>query len=698
MKATNTKAELVSATAGSVQPPCQAACPIYQDARGYLAFIAQGRFNQALKLIRGVNPLPSICGTICAHPCETKCRRGQVDEPLSIRALKRFAVEYGGDTALPFAVETRHREKVAIIGSGPAGLTAAYDLALKGYPVTIFEREGKPGGVPATIIPRYRLPSEVIQQDIDAILSLGVELQTHKELGKNFSLDDLERQGYQAILLSPGLPVSRGLRIPGAEANGVLLALPFLKAVNEGEKPIEPGKTVIVIGGGNVAIDVARSARRLGTKAVRLVCLESRKEMPAFPWEIEEAIEEGIEVGNCGWGPKRIVAENGSVAGLECIQCASVFDAQGRFNPTYCEDITTFVAGDTILFAIGQGAELTFLKDMGVKLTERGQLVIDPDTLATSRPGVFACGEVVTGPGTAVQSMASGRKAALSIDRYLRKENLRGGDFQPPVLANLLDTTIENIKRQPRQKVPVLSVEKRITNVRQIELGYTEQLAIQESRRCLSCGLGAELVREKCSICLTCVRVCPYHVPVVTAPGTVDIRTEQCQSCGICPGECPAKAISFGMPLVTDMASRIERALEKLTPAHPRILVFYCHYGVHNPTSFNKSASSHHYHVELIDVPCLSKIDINHLLQAFELGAEGVLIAGCGAEDCLYSQGLAWLKRRVESTQKILADTGLGKERLEVLSEPLSDFSQFDRLLTDFTTRMRGMRQSLLNK
>jgi NADPH-dependent glutamate synthase beta subunit-like oxidoreductase/coenzyme F420-reducing hydrogenase delta subunit len=675
-----------------VQPPCQGACPIHQDVRGYLAAIARGDFDQALRIIRETNPLPFVCGTICAHPCETECRRGQVDQPLSIRVLKRFAVERGRDL-LPTPVETRRDQKVAIIGSGPGGLTAAYDLTLKGYKVTIFEREGALGGALQLVIPLYRLPREVLQKDIDAILSLGVEVKTGMELGKDFSLDDLEQQGYKAVLLGLGLPLSRGLRIPGVEARDILLALPFLKAVNRGERPLEPGREVIVVGGGNVAMDVARSARRLGAKKVRLVCLETREEMPAFPWEIEEAMEEGIEIHYCGWGPKRILEQEGKVAGLECMRCLAVFDAQGRFNPSFCEEETTVLEGDTVILAIGQAADISFLKDMGVSLNERGQLLFDPETLATSRAGVFACGEMTTGPGTAVQSMASGRKAAQSIARYLEGEPLVVPQPQLEVLGELLSSIKENIKRQERQKTPMLAVEQRVSNFHQIELGYTEELAIREARRCLSCGAGAEWLEEKCSFCLTCVRVCPYQVPVVTTWGSINIRIEQCQSCGICLSECPAKAIAFRMPEVENIIARLEQTLKGLSgdKGEPVVLGLYCNYGVYEPTHFLEQVRVNHPNVGLVALPCLSKVEVNHLLKAFELGADGVLVAGCSERDCIYRDSIPWARRRVEAARKLLKEAGWEEERLTMYELLPLPSDKFDQALTEFLSRLKAL-------
>ncbi|MCL0059687.1 FAD-dependent oxidoreductase [Dehalococcoidia bacterium] len=530
----------------SLIPPCQNACPIHQDVRGYIALMAQGRLEEAMAVIRETNPLPSICGTICAHPCEDKCRRSEIDKALAIRGLKRFVVENSGDRQVSGMPAETREEKVAIIGSGPAGLTAAHDLAMMGYRVTVFEREDTVGGAIRLAIPAYRLPTATIQRDIDAIAALGVEFRTGVELGKNLTLDGLKEEGYRAILLSTGLPESRSLPIPGVDLEGVLLALPFLKAARNGESLIRPGAEVIVVGGGNVAMDVARTARRFGAGAVRVVCLESREEMPASPWEIDEALEEGIEIDYCSQGPNRVVESEGKITGLECKACLRVFDEEGRFNPSFCEEDLTIVRGDVVILSIGQEANIDYLADMGVGLNHRGQLMCDRKTLATSRDGVFACGEVITGPGLAVEAMASARNAALAIAHYL-EGTVPTPEPEPAVIGDLVDTVKAAVRQQERREVPLLDAEQRWDNFIPIELGYTEEMAVCEARRCLSCGAGAEWVRDKCAFCLNCVRVCPYEVPVITESGSIDIRVEQCQACGICYGACPGNAIAFKM-------------------------------------------------------------------------------------------------------------------------------------------------------
>lgn len=659
------------------QPPCQAACPIHQDVRGYLAFIAQGQLDQALQVIRETNPLPSICGTICAHPCENQCRRGKVDEPLSVRALKRLAVEQGNLSRM-VALQRASERKVAIIGSGPSGLTAAHDLIQMGYGVTIFEREQGLGGALNAFVPQYRLPRAVIERDIEGILALGVEARTGVALGRDITIPELKRQGYSAILLSLGLPLSRGLRIPGIEHPDVILALPFLREVNEQPgRPLCQGRRVIVIGGGNVAIDVARSALRTGATEVQLVCLESDAEMPAFPWEIEEAVEEGIGIA-CSWGPKRIMHEDGRISGLETMRCTAVFDDQGRFNPSFCEDDLGLIEGDMVIIAIGQAADLSCLEGSGVQLNDRGQIAFDPHSLATSEDGVFTCGEVITGPGTAVQAMACGRRAALCIDRYLAGESIPP-PAEPVALEPLAEEVIDRIKKIGRQRLPVLPVSQRVENFDQVDLGYDRQAATREACRCLSCGAGAYLIEDKCAVCLTCLRLCPYMVPVLSDHSSVRIRNEQCQACGICVGACPAGAIGFGMATVEDIPTRLREALagKSMSPTEHNVAVFLCSYGA----SLAESPAQMPSGVSIITVPCIIKINSRHLLQAFELGAESALVVGCAELDCPYERGSFWTQRNVDSAREALVQLGMPSQSLRLVRFSQADFQELSQSL-----------------
>jgi len=669
----------------NVIPPCQAACPLHQDVRDYLLAIATGDFDRALAIIKETNPLPSICGTICAHHCEDECRRNDVDRPPSIRALKRFAVENSAVKAPPSGAAPGSKGKVAVIGGGPSGLTAAYDLARQGCAVTVYDREPSMGGAVRHYIPLYRLPDGVIDQDIEEIAAQGVEFKTGFELGGNLSLDDLEKEGYKAILIALGLPVSRGLDIPGAEGEGIYYALDFLKNVKRHDFRFEGNPTVIVVGGGNVAMDVARSAVRCGAGAVKVVCLESSDEMPAFPWEIEEAKEENVEFNNC-WGPRAVIRENGKITGLEMIQCCCVFDKEGRFNPTYNEECKNFITGDVIIFAIGQGGDPKPLQGQ-VDLDERGRLVFDRKTMSTSRPGVFACGEMVTGPGTAVQSMKSGRVAAQAILAYLEGKDFNSEALEEPAALEKLDPAVaEKVTRVTRNPLPMIPPAERVKHFQQAEHGFDAATTINEARRCLTCIAGAERIDELCANCLTCVRVCPYDVPVINEEGTVSIRSEQCQACGLCLSICPAYAIKFRAPLVEEAAAAIEPAVKGLmqrSGSGPAVLLITCGYGPFALPEIKGFATDN---MALVRYPCVAKIDTVHLLKALEAGIDGIIVAGCKEEEqsaCPHKDAAGWIQKRIAHVNSLLEELGLGAGRVAYLELAFSEAGDFGRIMEE---------------
>ncbi len=540
--------------------PCMTACPVHTQAGRYVALIAQGRYEDAYRYARAPNPFASVCGRVCGHPCETACRRGQLDAPISIRALKRFLTErYGPESRNPLDVfpdkpPVTHEEKVAVIGAGPAGLSAAHDLALLGYPVTVFDAAPVPGGMLHLGIPEYRMPRDVLQAQVREILDLGPELRLNSRLGKDFTFAELRRQGYKAFLLAFGLHRSRDLNIPGHELDGVVKGVDFLLNVNLGYR-FSIGRQVVVIGGGNVAIDVARSALReqqrstrealasvllpdrlpenemnvamkelmdvsraalrMGARRVHLVCLESREEMPAFEEEIEEGMEEGLEI-HPSLGPKRFVGQGGKLEGLETIRCTSVFDAQHRFNPVFEAGTENIIPCDTAILAIGQTSDLSALApEEKIETTRQGTVKIDPETLMTSALGIFAAGDIAFGPRLIISAVADGKKAAEQIDRYLR-----GGAWQPKpryVQITVLDhhEMAERYDEYSRLAVPVIPIDRR-TGVAEVETGYTEEQARNEASRCLQCWVntifdGNEAEGTECILCGGCVDVCPEN-------------------------------------------------------------------------------------------------------------------------------------------------------------------------------------------
>ena len=474
-----------------VYAPCEHTCPVNVDAVGYIALIAEGRFEEALSLIRQRNPLPGICGRVCHHPCEVKCKRGDIDGPVAIASLKRFVADYG----IRFGVETRvtvsqpKYEKVAIVGSGPAGLTSAFHLAKQGYKVTIFEALPVAGGMLVTGIPEYRLPREVVHRDIEFITSLGVEIKTNTPIGKDLSIDDLFEQGYKAVFIAIGAHKGQRLGVAGDDLEGVFDGVSFLRDMNLGKNLRLEGK-VAVIGGGNVAIDAARSALRLGAKEVSVIYRRSRQEMPANVEEIAEAEYEGVKIIYLA-APTRILSESGRVKSMECIRMElGEYDASGRRRPIPIRGSEFLMDIDAVIAAIGQLPDLSLLlPDSGLETTKGQTFVVDPVTLATSRPGIFAGGDVVTGPATVIEAIAAGEKAAISIGRYLRGKSMTEDRLRQPEKRVEIPRAVETPEEKGRVRIPTLALKRRLGGFEEVNLGYSTEMAIEEAKRCLRCDL-----------------------------------------------------------------------------------------------------------------------------------------------------------------------------------------------------------------
>ncbi|NPV14230.1 FAD-dependent oxidoreductase [candidate division WOR-3 bacterium] len=488
--------------------PCRLACPAGVNAQGYVALTRARKFREAYLLVRERLPFVGVCGRVCHHPCEQECNRKEIDEAVAIRSVKRFLFDWvEKNEPVPYKKEegavSGSGARVAVIGAGPAGLTCALDLTLKGYQVTVFEKSEKPGGMMRWGIPAYRLPREVLDKEIQLIVDAGVELKLNSPVSSTAELEQLLKDGYQAVFVALGCHKSRTLTIPGMDLKGVWHAVEFLRAVNGGtEGNVQIGRRVVVIGGGNVAVDCAMCAKRLGAEEVTMVCLEKREEMPAHPWEIEEALTDGVKLMP-GWGPKAIRGENGVVSGLETVECVRVFDQEHRFNPEFNQKNTGFVPGDTVIVAIGQAVAAEGFD--GIERGPAGTWKVDPVSLAVQGlKGVFAGGDMVSGPASVIEAVQAGHEAAISIERFLKGEDLTVGRAQPkPLPAKLEESAAARwgkIEKKTRKKEAVLEGEKRLGGWVEINRGFDEETAVREAERCLDCGV--------CSECLQCVAAC----------------------------------------------------------------------------------------------------------------------------------------------------------------------------------------------
>lgn len=606
---------------------CQVACPVRTDSRGYVRAIAEGRFEDAYLIARGPNPFASICGRVCGAPCEAACRRGQVprvddegqfvskDRPVAIRALKRFVCEmHGPESRSPAVVLDRienfdaavdanaeeiaslvrsamdgrirraEGQRVAIIGAGPAGLSAAHDLALLGLAPVVFETEPVPAGMLAVGVPAYRLPREVITREVEVIQALGVEIRCGVTVGQDVSFASL-RSDYSAVILAVGAKSSRGLGLPGEGGPRVYGGVDLLRAVALGQK-LDIGHSVVVIGGGNVAYDVARSvvrqialdtartaARLPGTHQVKLASLEGLEEMPADTVEILEGDEEGVERMN-GWGPVAIERDaSGRVTGVEFRRCLSVYDENRRFAPVFDDADRRIVACDTVLLAVGQAPALSFLEDGGKDIEQfrPGWPKTDPTTLATTAPGVFVAGDLAHGTRLLIDAVASGKAVARSVYEYVTGLKLRS----ETVTAHLVE---ERYRREPgyeslrRVAVPTAHPEDRLERPdTQVELGYTREQAMREASRCLDCGVTPVFDGARCVLCGGCADVCPTLclklVSLADIARTDELRAayaaalggeddldrhsailkdeDRCIRCAACAMRCPSDAISM---------------------------------------------------------------------------------------------------------------------------------------------------------
>lgn len=612
---------------------CREGCPVRTDSGAYVQAIAEGRYEEAYIIARTPNPFASICGRVCAAPCEAKCRRGALDSAVSIRALKRFVCEKHGVESDAFDLSRVYPQlldagaqgagngrKVAVIGAGPAGLSCAHELALMGFSPTVFEAQEVSGGMLVLGVPEYRLPREIVQAEIKAIESLGVEILNNQRLGRDFSLAELKQRGYEAIFLGIGAHKSRELAIEGVQNDGVLRAIEFLLNINLGFR-ISLGRKVVVIGGGNVAFDVARSvvrqaeklsgmseselraalhqaasaleqltarepeapdevrlaldvareAIRKGVPEVHMYCLENLDEIPAAREEIEEAEREGIRL-HTRFGPKRVLGQDGKVTGVELIRCSRVFDENRRFSPQFVEGSEETVFCDTVVLAIGQAADLSWIRpEDNLKVTPRGAVQTDPVTLSTSRPDIFAGGDLAFGPRIIITAVAEGQRAARSIAKYLT------GRAPEPVRkarATIYPTEhyrmAADYEKLERHAPPTLPMERRI-GIAEVELLYPQPDAQTQALRCLKCHVSPVFDGDKCILCGGCADICPesclrlvdvlavrgderLQAAIMARYGRMPQSGEQaaiikdetrCIRCGLCAVRCPTGAITM---------------------------------------------------------------------------------------------------------------------------------------------------------
>ena len=569
------------------QIKCQYACPINTPSGQYVTAISEGEFDKAAVLARGPNPFAQICGRICAAPCQKACRRGSLDETIQIRMLKRSAMLYEIENTKK---QIQTGDKVAIVGSGPAGMAAADYLIRRGYRVTILEMLDEPSGMFVAGIPRYRLTNELISKDIDPILNLGVEVRTGVKVGHDVTIDDLKKEGFKVVVLAIGAQLSRRIPLEGLQLPGVLQGVEVMRSINMGKR-LALGKKVVVIGGGNVAFDVARSMVRLG-REVHLTCLEAmkgstdgsdlREEMPADQVEVDEGTEEGVTI-HCSRGPKKILEENGRAAGLITIGVKKVFDEKGRFNPTFMEGSTRLIEADTVILSVGQMSDTSFLDTAkGFRVTRFGTIAVEQDTLFTFVPGVYAAGDLVSGPRTAIEAIAQGKAAGQSVDEFLR------GVEHKPLYKKAKMTVVPkrdwhiNYTNISQEKMPILEAETRKNSLKEVETGFPEEMAMKEGSRCLQCMVNPIFDGSKCILCGGCVDVCPHYclkiVPVGIIEGDETLRKvifnhygisledfqtgeyikklpeggsvmlkdeDKCIRCGLCDTRCPTGAVTM---------------------------------------------------------------------------------------------------------------------------------------------------------
>jgi NADPH-dependent glutamate synthase beta subunit-like oxidoreductase len=504
---TNRKAVVESGTS-----PCKTECPAHIAIQGYVKLASQGKYKEALELIKNDNPFPAVCGRICPRKCESACTRGDIDSPVAIDEIKKFIAEQDLNQNYRYIPKKKHPygNRIAVIGAGPAGLSCAYYLAIDGYKVTVFEKQKALGGMLTLGIPSFRLEKDVVNAEIDILKELGVEFKVGVEVGKDILIRDLREQGYEAFYLAIGAQAGRKLGIEGEEGEGVISGIEFLRNVNLGNDTHLSGKTII-IGGGNVAIDVARTAVRTGALQTSMYCLESRDKMPALPEEIEEALAEDISIHN-SWGPKRIILTEGRVTAVEFKKCISTLDEQGKFNPIYDEKDTIFVEADHVFLSVGQTIEYGNLLDNSkMECNPNRTVKADPFTYQTDEPDIFTGGDVLTGPRFAIDAIAAGKQGAISIHRYVQpgQSLIIGRDRREYHSLDKDNLDLEGYDKLPRQRTTHVNGTVSKSTFEDLRITFTEEQIKQETMRCLSCG-ATTVDQYLCVGCGACTTKCKF--------------------------------------------------------------------------------------------------------------------------------------------------------------------------------------------
>jgi NADPH-dependent glutamate synthase beta subunit-like oxidoreductase/coenzyme F420-reducing hydrogenase delta subunit/NAD-dependent dihydropyrimidine dehydrogenase PreA subunit len=739
------KAHLHDKATGAIYPvnaiepsPCMRACPAGVNVKAYVSLIAAGRFSEALRVVKEKNPFPGICGRVCTHPCETFCNRAEIDEPVAIRGLKRFVADY--ELHHPYIFHQpgsqKNNKRVAIIGSGPAGLTAAIDLNRAGCDVTVFEAMNKPGGMLTAGIPAFRLPRDIISHEIDAITAAGVVIKTKHRVSGKQAIAELLASGYDAVFIAIGAHKGKKMNLAGENLAGIMDSIKFLRKVNGGQRK-RPGDRVAVIGGGNAAIDSARTAIRLGCNAVNIYYRRSRVEMPAHHDEVEQAETEGVAIHYLTT-PVAFLGDAGHVTGMRCIRMQlGEPDADGRRRPEPVDGSEYHVAVDAVITAISQEPDLSFLgAKHTMNVTRWHTLTVDRDTLQTDTPGVFAGGDAVTGPNTVIDAISAGHRAAASIRRYLLGGSARAEAslHQRPEFEMAMD--IARHKKKPRNAMPVVPLQQG-RRFAEVESGFSAEIAVSEAQRCLRCGpcqecfvcvpecqkavtvmaasletsedlrlrfpleelqVSASAARinidgdhnvqmhvhsldcvvnpERCLGCGECVSACAYQAPrLILKSGDLfmsNIDRALCKGCGTCVAVCPSSAISQNY--YSDEWLNLK--LAPIQKAANTIVIYHCNWSHTAPlfSAVEKIAGD----VLPIGVNCSGRIEPSFILHAFKRGAAGVLVIGCAEHACHFGFGHQYAEKQFKKTRDMLILLGLPADHFRWF---WYDQQQYDQVL-----------------